>query len=575
MNKYNEWLNLDFDPFLPGAAARDFYCSGHRQALLDQIVEFSLYSNAMIAVTGPLGAGKSTLAANFCDRFAEEAVCIKVAATLFMNEGQFLESLQAALPFKSNLDQDVDAAIKRLSNYAAELDLEARSLILIIDDAHELSAEVLQLLTKLLESSVDSSIHALLFGENQLDNLLQSTLNAAAQERLAVFPLEGFASDETQEYIRFKLAAAGHTNDLPIGGGIIGAIHNSSQGMPGVINNLIIDALNAAAPGSEPIHIVEDEDFGPMFGGERMEQLDDLDERELELQLEEDEAEEESSERAWIGVIQPRYWLSAAALVVLLTGTLLFWDTAPNESEPVPIPVAVTPDAAPALLSEPAAAIPTPAIVAAVPVAENEEPLATETVERADAGLVAVSPAVGDASLSDTVAAIDEPEIQALAAQPTAAAETVVPAVPVEVVAEKVEEIAEDEAAEIVAEVAEIEEPAETLVLAEASSFEERLLRASPEDFAVQLLASHSEENIKGFLTQFGSDQPVGYFETRHQGRPWFVALLAEFDDRSQATQAISALPAQLRANQPWIRSVAGIQTDIRELLNSKLVSSQ
>ena len=61
------------------------------------------------------------------------------------------------------------------------------SLILIIDDAHELSAEVLQLLTKLLDSSVDSSIHALLFGENQIDSLLQRILTADEQERLAIF----------------------------------------------------------------------------------------------------------------------------------------------------------------------------------------------------------------------------------------------------------------------------------------------------------------------------------------------------------------------------------------------------
>lgn len=561
MNKYNEWLCLDFDPFVPGSASREFYCSGHRQQLLDQIVEFSLYSNAMIAVTGPLGAGKTTLAANFCDRFAEEAVCIKVAATLFMNQEQFLEALQASLPFKASTDAGIDAAISQISNYAAELDLEARSLILIIDDAHELSAEVLELLTRLLESSVDSSIHALLFGENQLDNLLQSTLSADEQERLAVFPLEGFASDETQEYIRFKLAAAGHSNDLPLEGGVVGAIHNSAQGMPGRINSLVSDALNAAAPGSEPIHIVEDEDFGPMFGGERIEQLDDLDEPEDEA------SEDESSAPAWIGGIQPRYWMSAAALVVLLTGTLLFWDTAPSESGQAEIPVAVVPIAEPAIQSEPAAEIAAPVIVPPVAIVEVENGPTAATVELSETETVPAEPVVEEPSVSAAVANIVEPEVQAPAPGPIASTETIEVEVEPEIVAEEV--------AEIVAEIEEPAAPAETLVLAEASTFEERLLRAPPENFAVQLLASHSEENIKGFLTQFGSDQPAGYFETRHQGRPWFVAVLAEFDDRSQASQAISALPADLRSNQPWIRSVAGIQTDIRELLNSKLVSAQ
>ncbi len=526
MNIYVDWLKLDFDPFLPGAARGDFYCSGHRQQLLDQIVEFSLYSNAMIAVTGPLGAGKTTLAANFCDRFAEEAVCVKVASTLFMNQGQFLEALQAGLPFKTSVAKDVESAISQISQYAAELDLEARSLILIIDDAHELGAEVLQLLTTLLESSVDSSIHALLFGENQLDNLLQSTLTAEAQERLAVFPLEGFASDETHEYIRFKLVAAGYSKDLPIGAGVVGAIHNSAQGMPGSINSLTIDALNSAAPGSEPIHVVEDEDFGPLFGGERIEQPDNLDE------FEGDDSEGEIPAQAWIGGIQLRYWASAAALVVLLTGTLLFWDTTEQMSEPAPIPVAATP------AEPPAQPVPVPAPeIAAVTTSQ----LAVALVESVQPIPVTSAP----------IAEVEQVE--------EVIAEVVVPEPP----------------AEIAAQVEEPAAPAETMVLAEASSFEERLLRASPQNYAVQLLASHSESNIQGFLEQFGSDQPAGYFETRHQGRPWFVALLAAFDDRAQASEAIAALPAELRSNQPWIRSVAGIQTDIRELMSSKLVSSQ
>jgi septal ring-binding cell division protein DamX len=109
--------------------------------------------------------------------------------------------------------------------------------------------------------------------------------------------------------------------------------------------------------------------------------------------------------------------------------------------------------------------------------------------------------------------------------------------------------------------------------IAAASLFVERLLQAPPGNYAVQLLASHSEANISEFVVQLGGDHPAGYFETRYQGRPWFVAVLAVFDDRGEATRAISFLSAKLRSNEPWIRSVAGIQTDIRELLGSKLVS--
>jgi len=526
MNRYPDWLKLDFDPFAPAAASRDFYCSGHRQQLLDQIVEYSLYSNAMIAVTGPLGAGKSTLATNFCDRFAEEAVCVKIGATLFMNQSQFLDALHAGLPFNTASDAGIEGAIDQICQYAAELDLEARSLILIIDDAHELSAEVLELLARLLDKSVDSSIHALLFGESQLDNLLQSTLSDAAQERLAVFPLDGFASDETQEYIRFKLVTAGFTKDVPVAGGVMGSIHNTSQGMPGTINRLIADALNTAAPAIESNDFDEADDLIPIYSGERMEQIDD------DAGLEEMEREAVSNEQHWIANMQPGYWAVAATLVLLLAGTLLFWDTEPAVNESVPIAVAAAPSAqsqpetAPADTQSPAVAV----VAESLPEASLTETETLPSIAVAEPAEIRQSP-------------------QAPPAAPTEAARAV-----------QAEEPAE---------------PAKTPEIAAASSFEERLLQASPQHYAVQLLASHSEANIQEFLTQFGSAQPAGYFETRYQGKPWFVAVLADFDDRDQASAAISSLPAKLRSNEPWIRSVAGIQTDIRALLSTKLVSVQ
>lgn len=546
MNTYTQWLNLDFDPFAPGAKSRDFYCSGQRQNLLDQIVEFSLYSNAMIAVTGPLGAGKTTLATNFCDRFANEAVCVKVAATLFMNQNQFLETLQDALGFKPTGSSDSSSSIEQICSYAAELDLEARSLILIIDDAHELSAEVLQLLTKLLASCVDSSIHALLFGENQLDNFLQSTLTIDEQERLAVFPLDGFASDETQEYIRFKLATARFTKELPIDGGTVGAIHNSSRGMPGAINSLVVDALNAAAPASEPDEFA---DIGPIYSGDSIAQDDRREGFEAIEGYDRDQTESP------VVSIQPRYWFAAAALIVLLTGTLLFGGTGPGETESIPITVTATSMTTQTSAVEPVAELPAAASVqltaVEVVVAEVEELRESEVVD------LDRSKSVATTSIDEIVAAESDP-----AANNGAEINDSKIVVPAEVTGTIVEVA--------VADVAVVKE---TAVIATTSPFVEQLLQASPRNYAVQLLASHSEANISDFVTQLSADHPAGYFETRYQGKPWFVAVLAAFDDRDKAARAISALPAKLRSNEPWVRSVAGIQTDILQLLDSKLVS--
>ena len=552
-----QWLDLDFDPFVPSSSSRDFYCSGDRQTLLDQIVEFSLYSNAMIAVTGPLGAGKTTLATNFCERFADEAVCVRVAATLFMNQGQFLDALQSSLSFKPAPGLDTEFAINQICQYAAELDLEARSLIIIIDDAHELSAEVLQLLTKLLDSCVDSSIHALLLGERQLDNLLQNTLTNEAQDRLAVFPLDGFASDETHDYIRFKLATAGFNKEMPLEGGVVGAIHNASQGMPGAINGLIANALNAAAPAvavapapsiGAPTAVMDElddiDEFGPLTSGERFAGIDDIEQFEGLHASERLESGDEDGaadmQLTWLAGVQPRYLSAAAILLVLLTGTLLFWDASPRVTESLPIPVAIAPAAIPPVQDEPEL----------IPTSIAETPAA-----------VAV---VAAAAITETANAVSSAPVDAIIAEAVSVEEN-----------EPVQVAAQEAVANVVEQVAEVPVLEATPVLAEVSAFEGLLLQEAPESFAVQLSASRSEANISAFVGKLAGTQPVGYFETRHQGGPWFVAVLAPFSDRDQATRAISALPEKMRSNQPWIRSVAGIQTDIREQLSSKLLSAK
>lgn len=557
MNKYMQWLDLDFDPFVPSSSSRDFYCSGDRQTLLDQIVEFSLYSNAMIAVTGPLGAGKTTLATNFCERFADEAVCVRVAATLFMNQGQFLDALQSSLSFKPAPGLDTEFAINQICQYAAELDLEARSLIIIIDDAHELSAEVLQLLTKLLDSCVDSSIHALLLGERQLDNLLQNTLTNEAQDRLAVFPLDGFASDETHDYIRFKLATAGFNKEMPLEGGVVGAIHNASQGMPGAINGLIANALNAAAPAvavapapsiGAPTAVMDElddiDEFGPLTSGERFAGIDDIEQFEGLHASERLESGDEDGaadmQLTWLAGVQPRYLSAAAILLVLLTGTLLFWDASPRVTESLPIPVAIAPAAIPPVQDEPEL----------IPTSIAETPAA-----------VAV---VAAAAITKTANAVSSAPVDVIIAEAVSVEEN-----------EPVQVAAQEAVANVVEQVAEVPVLEATPVLAEVSAFEGLLLQEAPESFAVQLSASRSEANISAFVGKLAGTQPVGYFETRHQGGPWFVAVLAPFSDRDQATRAISALPEKMRSNQPWIRSVAGIQTDIREQLSSKLLSAK
>ena len=283
MTNYTNTLKLAFDPFEPGANSRDFYGGADRQDLLDRILENVLYGCPLISVYGGLGAGKTTLANWCCESFGEESVCVMVAATLFMNQSQFMEKLVEQLPISSP-PADLVAASIAIHRLASHLELEARSLIIVIDDAHELSSEVFESISDLLGNG---NIHALIMGEKHLSNLLENTLSAELAGKLVEFELLNLGSEETIEYIRFKLASAGYTAAIPVSGGKLGNIANSSNGMPGTINALIAAALSVdfAQTHVEPIG----------SGG-------------------------------------IRYWVAAAVLVVLLASVLILPESDPPEN---------------------------------------------------------------------------------------------------------------------------------------------------------------------------------------------------------------------------------------------------
>ena len=248
MNNYTKKLQLTFDPFELGTNSRDFFAGGNRQELLDRILKHLCYSSSMVTVQGCLGAGKTTLA-NWCrESLGEEAVCTLVTATLFMNRTQFLEKVQQQLSLNSGPEntQEPGNTVRQLAD---QLLLEAKSLIVLVDDAHELGCDVIEEISDLL---TNSNIKVLLLGESQLGSLLENTLSDELHDRVAEFELDNLGSDDTIDYLRFKLASAGYSKSIPVAGGRLGELCNSSNGVPGAINALIADELAKQSVASTP-----------------------------------------------------------------------------------------------------------------------------------------------------------------------------------------------------------------------------------------------------------------------------------------------------------------------------------
>ena len=91
-------------------------------------------------------------------------------------------------------------------------------------------------------------------------------------------------------------------------------------------------------------------------------------------------------------------------------------------------------------------------------------------------------------------------------------------------------------------------------------------LRLAPEEFTIQLIGSRSEQGVIDFLK--GAELPFasGYFETRYQGGPWFVAVTGGFSSREAANAGLASLSPAIRELQPWARPASQLPSLIKRL---------
>jgi DamX protein len=81
----------------------------------------------------------------------------------------------------------------------------------------------------------------------------------------------------------------------------------------------------------------------------------------------------------------------------------------------------------------------------------------------------------------------------------------------------------------------------------------------------LQLTAAHHEAGVRAFIERHGLAGRAVYFRSRHEGRPWFCVLYGTFRDEAAARAARDRLPAGLRPEETWLRSLRSIQRDRRE----------
>jgi len=236
---YTSFFGLSEKPFAITPDPRYLYLSERHAEALAHLLYGINESGGFIQLTGEVGTGKTTVVRTLLSRVPHHAD-VAVILNPRVSPVEFLLTICEELGIdiadadRDSVKQMVDALNRRLLAAHAE----GRRIIVIVDEAQNLSAEVLEqvrLLTN-LETPTQKLLQIILIGQPELRELLDRTeLRQLAQRITGRYHLQPLSREETRGYVRHRLRVAGATEEI-FTPAALDEVYRLASGIPRVIN---------------------------------------------------------------------------------------------------------------------------------------------------------------------------------------------------------------------------------------------------------------------------------------------------------------------------------------------------
>ena len=260
---YSHHFGLTQDPFSIAPDPRYLFMSErHREALAHLLYGVagvagphgaaSGTGGGFVLLTGDIGTGKTTI----CRCFLEQIPAGCHVAYIFNPKLTVTELLQSVCEEFHITAAAGASGAPTLKNYIDALNVfllqshaAGQSCVLIIDEAQNLSADVLEQLRLLtnLETNERKLLQIVLIGQPELRAMLERPeLEQLAQRVIARFHLNALTEAESAQYIAHRLSVAGLAGPMPFERKALKRIHRLTHGVPRRINLLCGRALLGA-----------------------------------------------------------------------------------------------------------------------------------------------------------------------------------------------------------------------------------------------------------------------------------------------------------------------------------------
>jgi general secretion pathway protein A len=248
---YETFYGLAEKPFAVDPDPRFLYHSTAHDETVRELLEAIRLHAGVVLVTGVAGIGKTTLSRVVLDQLDRRTLTSFVAGPP-ASLGDLVQAVLVDFGVLSREElarrpqTDVGELTKTMRSFVASLaPLQAKAVV-IVDEAQQLPAAVLQDLLQLIDGTA-STLHIVLVGQPELLTHLSARELRMLHDRItARSELTGLVEDEIPGYVMHRLGVAGQHPRVDFDDPALRLLFELSRGNPRIVNELCDRALTRA-----------------------------------------------------------------------------------------------------------------------------------------------------------------------------------------------------------------------------------------------------------------------------------------------------------------------------------------
>ena len=241
---YTSYYGMSSNPFLKETDTKYAYQSEDYKQIINRL-NYLKEIKGIGLFTGTPGLGKTFIIRSFINSLNKDLYKIIYISATKNSVYDFFKMIASSLDidagvcYKTELYKKIQAEIIRL------VKIERIEPIIIIDDAQNLSRDILTEMKVLFDFEMDSKDYTMiaLVGYPELKEELQKNVyNSLTQRFLVNYSMTGLSREETKEYLTTRFSLAGVNNEI-FTEDALNSLYSCSKSSPRRLNTLVLNSL--------------------------------------------------------------------------------------------------------------------------------------------------------------------------------------------------------------------------------------------------------------------------------------------------------------------------------------------